>query len=76
MSPASVVGGMVRDIPPEEEGADVDLAVEGDAIGFAYVLSHALGGRVTSSEFGTAIVSTPTASGSTSSRHGGVLRLA
>jgi len=53
-----VVGGTVRDILLGEEGADIDLAVEGDAIPFAYVLADALGGRVTPHPtFGTAIVS-------------------
>ncbi len=53
-----VVGGTVRDILLGEDGADVDLAVEGDAISFAYVLADALGGRVTPHpKFGTAIVS-------------------
>ncbi len=53
-----VVGGTVRDILLGEEGADIDLAVEGDAIAFAYVLADALGGRVTPHPtFGTAIVS-------------------
>ncbi len=53
-----VVGGTVRDILLGEEGADIDLAVEGDAIAFAYVLADALGGRVTPHpKFGTAIVS-------------------
>jgi tRNA nucleotidyltransferase (CCA-adding enzyme) len=53
-----VVGGTVRDILLGEKGADVDLAVEGDAISFAYLLAGALGGRVTPHPtFGTAIVS-------------------
>ena len=53
-----VVGGTVRDILLGEKGADIDLAVEGDAISFAYVLADALGGRVTPHPtFGTAIVS-------------------
>ena len=53
-----VVGGTVRDILLGEESFDVDIAVEGDAIGFARVLAALLGGRVTPHEkFGTAIVS-------------------
>ena len=53
-----VVGGTVRDILLGEEGADIDLAVEGDAISFAYLLADALSGRVTPHPtFGTAVVS-------------------
>jgi tRNA nucleotidyltransferase (CCA-adding enzyme) len=52
-----VVGGTVRDILLGEQGADVDLAVEGDAIAFAYELADALGGRATPHrKFGTAVV--------------------
>ena len=54
-----VVGGTVRDILLGEEGADVDLAVEGDAIAFAYSLAEALEGHATPHRtFGTAVVST------------------
>ncbi len=53
-----VVGGTVRDILLGEEGFDVDLAVEGDAIAFAYDLARMLGGRATPHhKFGTAVVS-------------------
>jgi tRNA nucleotidyltransferase (CCA-adding enzyme) len=53
-----VVGGTVRDILLGEEGDDIDLAVEGDAIAFAYVLAEALGGHATPHrKFGTAVVS-------------------
>jgi len=53
-----LVGGTLRDILLGEENFDVDIAVEGDAIGFARSLATALGGRVTPHEkFGTAIVS-------------------
>ncbi len=52
-----LVGGTVRDILLGEEGFDVDIAVEGDAIEFARALAGALGGRITPhSKFGTAIV--------------------
>jgi tRNA nucleotidyltransferase (CCA-adding enzyme) len=52
-----VVGGTVRDILLGEENFDVDIAVEGDAIGFAHDLAGALGGRVTPhAKFGTAVV--------------------
>jgi tRNA nucleotidyltransferase (CCA-adding enzyme) len=52
-----LVGGTVRDIILGEEGFDVDIAVEGDAIEFARALASALGGRVTPhSKFGSAIV--------------------
>jgi tRNA nucleotidyltransferase (CCA-adding enzyme) len=54
-----VVGGTVRDILlGEERGDDIDLAIEGDAIAFAYVLAEALGGHATPHQkFGTAVVS-------------------
>jgi tRNA nucleotidyltransferase (CCA-adding enzyme) len=53
-----VVGGTVRDLLLGEEGFDVDIAVEGDAIAFAYALAEELGGRATPHQrFGTAIVS-------------------
>jgi tRNA nucleotidyltransferase (CCA-adding enzyme) len=54
-----VVGGTVRDILlGEERGDDIDLAVEGDAIAFAYLLAEALGGHATPHrKFGTAVVS-------------------
>jgi tRNA nucleotidyltransferase (CCA-adding enzyme) len=53
-----LVGGTVRDILLGESGFDVDIAVEGDAIAFAYMLAKVLGGRATPHEkFGTAIVS-------------------
>ena len=53
-----VVGGTVRDILLGEESFDVDIAVEGDAIEFAYALAKALGGRATPHrKFGTAVVS-------------------
>jgi tRNA nucleotidyltransferase (CCA-adding enzyme) len=54
-----VVGGTVRDILlGEDRSDDIDLAVEGDAIPFAYLLAEALGGHATPHrKFGTAIVS-------------------
>ncbi len=53
-----LVGGTIRDILLGEESFDVDIAVEGDAIAFAYELAKALGGRATPHhKFGTAIVS-------------------
>ena len=53
-----LVGGTVRDILLGEENFDVDIAVEGDAIGFARSLADMLDGRVTPHEkFGTAVVS-------------------
>jgi tRNA nucleotidyltransferase (CCA-adding enzyme) len=52
-----LVGGTVRDILLGEENFDVDIAVEGDAIGFARALAANLGGRATPHEkFGTAVV--------------------
>jgi tRNA nucleotidyltransferase (CCA-adding enzyme) len=53
-----LVGGTIRDILLGEDGFDVDIAVEGDAIAFAYALTEALGGRATPHQrFGTAIIS-------------------
>jgi tRNA nucleotidyltransferase (CCA-adding enzyme) len=53
-----LVGGTIRDLLLGEESFDVDIAVEGDAIAFAYALAAALEGRATPHErFGTAIVS-------------------
>ncbi len=53
-----VVGGTIRDILLGEASFDVDIAVEGDAIAFAYALAGELGGRATPHQrFGTAIVS-------------------
>ena len=53
-----LVGGTVRDILLGEQSFDVDIAVEGDAIAFAYALAGALGGRATPHDkFGTAVVS-------------------
>ncbi len=52
-----LVGGTIRDILLGEESFDVDIAVEGDAIAFAYALAETLGGRATPHrKFGTAIV--------------------
>jgi tRNA nucleotidyltransferase (CCA-adding enzyme) len=53
-----LVGGTVRDILVGEQSFDVDIAVEGDAIAFAYALARTLGGRATPHQkFGTSIVS-------------------
>jgi tRNA nucleotidyltransferase (CCA-adding enzyme) len=53
-----LVGGTVRDILLGEQSFDVDIAVEGDAIAFAYALAEALEGRATPHRrFGTAVVS-------------------
>ncbi len=53
-----LVGGTIRDILLGEESFDVDIAVEGDAIAFAYLLADVLQGRATPHEkFGTSIVS-------------------
>jgi tRNA nucleotidyltransferase (CCA-adding enzyme) len=53
-----LVGGTIRDILLGEKSFDVDIAVEGDAIAFAYALARTLGGRATPHQkFGTAIVS-------------------
>ncbi len=53
-----LVGGTVRDLLLGGESFDVDIAVEGDAIAFAYALAEALGGRATPHrKFGTAVLS-------------------
>jgi tRNA nucleotidyltransferase (CCA-adding enzyme) len=53
-----LVGGTVRDLLLGEQSFDVDIAVEGDAIAFAYALARALGGRATPHrKFGTAVIS-------------------
>jgi tRNA nucleotidyltransferase (CCA-adding enzyme) len=55
--PVYLVGGTVRDLLLGEDGFDVDVAVEGDAIAVARALARELGGRYTAHEkFGTAIV--------------------
>ena len=52
-----LVGGTIRDILLGEASFDVDIAVEGDAIAFAYALADVLGGRATPHpRFGTAVV--------------------
>jgi len=52
-----LVGGSVRDVLLEAKGFDVDIAVEGDAIGLAKELGRLLRGRVRVHEkFGTAVV--------------------
>ena len=52
-----LVGGTVRDFLLGEASFDVDIAVEGDAIGLARDLAVALDGRVTPhAKFGTAVV--------------------
>jgi tRNA nucleotidyltransferase (CCA-adding enzyme) len=52
-----LVGGTVRDILLGEGSFDVDIAVEGDAIGLARQLARELGGRTRVHEkFGTAVV--------------------
>ncbi len=52
-----LVGGTVRDILLGEPSFDVDIAVEGDAIGLARSIARQLGGRVrTHEKFGTAVV--------------------
>lgn len=60
-----VVGGFVRDLLMDRTGKgwpdmDIDLVVEGDAIGFAHALAGELGGRVREHrEFMTALVLFP-----------------
>jgi len=52
-----LVGGSVRDVLLGAEGFDIDIAVEGDAIGLARELARLLQGRIRAHEkFGTAVV--------------------
>ena len=52
-----LVGGTVRDILLGEKSFDIDIAVEGDAIGLARELAARLGGRTrVHDRFGTAVV--------------------
>jgi tRNA nucleotidyltransferase (CCA-adding enzyme) len=52
-----LVGGFVRDLLLEQPNVDIDLAVEGDGIGFATRLAAQLGGRVRAHrKFKTAVV--------------------
>jgi tRNA nucleotidyltransferase (CCA-adding enzyme) len=52
-----LVGGTVRDILLGERSFDVDIVVEGDAIGLARALAEELDGRVRAhKKFGTAVV--------------------
>jgi tRNA nucleotidyltransferase (CCA-adding enzyme) len=55
-----LVGGFVRDLLLEKPNCDIDLAVEGDGIGFATRLASQLGGRVrVHRKFKTAVVLLP-----------------
>jgi tRNA nucleotidyltransferase (CCA-adding enzyme) len=57
MPPVYLVGGAVRDLLRARPSADVDLAVEGDAVRTARELAARLGGEATAHErFGTATV--------------------
>jgi tRNA nucleotidyltransferase (CCA-adding enzyme) len=57
LPPVHLVGGAVRDLLLEEQALDLDLAVEGDAVGVAQELAGQLGGRAVRHErFGTATV--------------------
>ncbi len=52
-----LVGGSVRDVLLGTKGFDIDIAVEGDAIGLARELARLLRGRIRAHEkFGTAVV--------------------
>ena len=52
-----LVGGSVRDVLLGAKGFDIDIAVEGDAIGLARELARLLHGRIRAHEkFGTAVV--------------------
>src|SRR4051794_21444038 len=57
LPPVHLVGGAVRDLLLEEQAVDLDLAVEGDAVGVAQELADLLDGRsVRHERFGTATV--------------------
>lgn len=63
LPPIYLVGGAVRDLLRGAEVADVDLAVEGDAVAVASQLAERLGGEAVEHErFGTATVVTGTGS--------------
>lgn len=56
-----LVGGTVRDMLLGRAAGDLDLTVEGDAIGLADALAAQIGGRVTHHvQFGTAVLHVPT----------------
>ena len=58
--PVYVVGGFVRDLLLGRENLDLDIVVEGDAIGFASHIAEKWDGRLhTYREFGTATVTCP-----------------
>jgi tRNA nucleotidyltransferase (CCA-adding enzyme) len=57
LPPAHLVGGAVRDLLRGEQAVDLDLALEGDAVGAAQELARRLGGRAVRHErFGTATI--------------------
>jgi tRNA nucleotidyltransferase (CCA-adding enzyme) len=59
-----LVGGAVRDLLLRERSFDIDLAVEGDGIGFAHELARRLGGHVRAHpKFRTAVVAAGEAGG-------------
>jgi tRNA nucleotidyltransferase (CCA-adding enzyme) len=60
LPPVHLVGGAVRDLLLGERSVDLDLAVEGDAVGAAQELADLLHGRsVRHEHFGTATVTAP-----------------
>jgi tRNA nucleotidyltransferase (CCA-adding enzyme) len=55
-----VVGGFVRDLLLQRENLDLDIVVEGDALGLAHRLAEKWGGKLQSHhQFGTATVTRP-----------------
>jgi tRNA nucleotidyltransferase (CCA-adding enzyme) len=60
LPPVHLVGGAVRDLLLGEQAVDLDLAIEGDAVGAAQELADLLHGRsVRHERFGTATVTAP-----------------
>jgi len=57
LPPVHLAGGAVRDLLLDQQAVDLDLAIEGDAVGAAQELADQLGGRsVRHERFGTATV--------------------
>lgn len=65
-----IVGGPVRDMLLHRPQGDLDLLIEGDAIGLAQALANEFGGEITShQQFGTATLELKTNGGGTETKH-------